>query len=170
MRTDKRPLFIPVLFLLFACILETKYTLSDREEAVVLDELEGNFLVKNDTSKVEFRRREDGLSYDVFLKTGKDSVLEHHQAFISDLKGRYFLNFNTKDLLEDKEQKELYQFFKIDMPEDVDLELTQVSDSLFEKKDFKSEREFREYFISHIDDPMLFKGTKKDRIRLIRDD
>lgn len=170
MKTNKRLLILAVLFLLSACILEIEYTLSDPKDAVVLDELEGNFLVVDDTSKVEFRLREDNRYYDVFLKNKKDSLLEHHQAFISDMKGEYFLNFNSKDLSKEEEQKERYQFFKIALPEDVDLELTQVSDSLFEKRDFSSEKEFREYFISHLEDPLLYAGSEKDRIRLIKED
>ena len=50
------------------------------------------------------------------------------------------------------------------MPEDMDFELTQVSDSLFEKKTLHQKRSFRGYFFSHIDGPLLFDGKKKKMI------
>ena len=159
-------LIILSLFLLFACVLEVKYTLSDPKDAVVLKELEGNYLSVVDSSKVEFKLDNKSNIYNLYFKNENDSLVEYHKAFLSFINETYFLNFSTINRLKSDQGKEQYQFYKIHKMNKQQINLLAVSDSLFKEKEFQSKKEFRDYFISNFDDPALFKNEKENQIQL----
>ena len=152
--------------LLFACVLEVEYTLSDIKDAVVLKELEGNYLFVDDSAKVEFKLHDKKNIYDLYFKNENDSLVEHHKAFLSMINDMYFLNFSTINQLKSDEDKELYQFYKVQNKNDRRIQLLAVSDSLFEEKEFRSVKEFRDFFASNTENPAFFQNEKEDQIKL----
>lgn len=153
-------------FLLIACVLEIKYTLSDPEDAVVLEELKGEYLSIIDSAKVEFKLDGTNKMYDLHFKNKNDSLVKHHKAFVSMINETYFLNFSTINQLKSDKDKELYQFYKIYEFNEQRLKLLAVSDSLFDERKFRSKKEFREYFKSNLENPALFKNKKENQIQL----
>lgn len=153
-------------FLLLACVIEIKYTLSDPKDAVILEELEGNFISVIDSAEVEIKLQESKKMYDLYFKNDNDSIIEHHKAFLSMINDIYFLNFSTINQLKSDKGEELYQFYKVYEFNDQRVNLLPVSDSLFKEKEFQSKKEFRNYFKSNLDNLALFKNEKENQIQL----
>jgi hypothetical protein len=153
-------------FLLFACVLEFKYSLSDPKDAVVLNELVGNYLSKDDSAKVEFKLHDKNNIYNLYFRNENDSLVEHHKAFLSIINETYFLNFSTINQLKSDQGKELYQFYKVYEFNEQRINLLPVSDSLFKEKEFESKKEFRDYFKSNLDNSALYENEKENQIQL----
>ena len=159
-------LILVISFLLLACVMEVKYTLSDPKDAVILNEFQGNFMSEIDSAEVEIKLQESKKMYDLYFKNDKDSIVEHHKAFLSLINDIYFLNFSTINQLKSDKGKELYQFYKVYNIDKQNIKLLPVSDSLFKDKEFQSEKEFRDYFKSNLDNTALFKNEKENLIQL----
>lgn len=153
-------------FFLIACVVELEYTLSDIEDAVIIEGIYGNYKSVTDSAKVEFKIQEDRRLYDIYFKDENDSIIEKHEGFFCNIEGDYFLNFNTTNELKPVDDQDLYQFYKLQDSSLETIKLSPVSDSLFKDRSFESEQAFRAYFKSHLNDPALVDNKKDSEIKL----
>lgn len=159
-----RFLLIFSALLLVSCLLETSYTITPKSDAIVLKDLEGEFKdISNDSNRLEIKLNADKKDYLFLFYDSKDSLTSKQQGFMSKVKGNDFLNLNGKNQLKNKEGNYLYQYFKIKRLADDKFQFNPVVDSLFKGRNFSTAKEFRDYFIKQLNNPVLF-GQEKNSI------